>query len=95
MSREETRAQGDFNVGKCKSQIIFNKWSFFCFQSMRGLCKEEDYAFLGKPERKPEETAEGAKALEDDWREKREERVCDEKEPKPTIITLQLTSKHT
>lgn len=38
---------------------------------MRGLCKEEDYAFLGMSEK----TSEGAGSLEDDWRDKREERV--------------------
>ncbi|XP_028276477.1 matrix metalloproteinase-2 [Parambassis ranga] len=43
-------------------------------KSMRSLCKEEDYAFLGMSESKregPEATA----SLEDDWRHKKEERV--------------------
>ncbi|XP_030575571.1 chromatin assembly factor 1 subunit rlf2 [Archocentrus centrarchus] len=44
-------------------------------KSMRGLCREEDYAFLGISERTREEKTEGAAALEDDWRDKKEERV--------------------
>ncbi|XP_050933545.1 U2 small nuclear ribonucleoprotein auxiliary factor 35 kDa subunit-related protein 1-like [Lates calcarifer] len=44
-------------------------------KSMRGLCKEEDYVFLGMTEKKTKETAEGAGALEDDWRDRKEERV--------------------
>ncbi|XP_049892448.1 U2 small nuclear ribonucleoprotein auxiliary factor 35 kDa subunit-related protein 1-like [Epinephelus moara] len=44
-------------------------------QSMRGLCKEEDYVFLGVSERTTKVTAEGAGAFEDDWRDKKEERV--------------------
>ncbi|XP_047431569.1 U2 small nuclear ribonucleoprotein auxiliary factor 35 kDa subunit-related protein 1-like [Mugil cephalus] len=43
-------------------------------KSMRGLCKEEDYAFLAESEGTAEETA-GAVALEDDWRDGKEERV--------------------
>ncbi|KAL3976673.1 gap junction delta-2 protein [Sarotherodon galilaeus] len=39
-------------------------------KSMRGLCKEEDYVFLGTSER-----TEGAAALGDDWRDRKEERV--------------------
>ncbi|XP_073337207.1 uncharacterized protein [Pagrus major] len=62
-------------------------------KSMRGLCKEEDYVFLGTSENTTKETAEGAGALEDDWREKKEERVRDEEEPKHTIITPQATEK--
>ncbi|XP_044042265.1 U2 small nuclear ribonucleoprotein auxiliary factor 35 kDa subunit-related protein 1-like isoform X2 [Siniperca chuatsi] len=38
---------------------------------MRGLCKEEDYAFLGMSEKMPE----GAGPLEDDFGDKKEERV--------------------
>lgn len=37
---------------------------------MRGLCKEEDYAFLRTSER-----TEGAAALGNDWRDRKEERV--------------------
>ncbi|GLD45979.1 golgin subfamily A member 6-like protein 2 [Lates japonicus] len=44
-------------------------------KSMRGLCKEEDYAFLGMTEKKTKETAEGAGASENDWRDRKEERV--------------------
>ena len=44
---------------------------------MRGLCKEEDYAFLGTSERTTKESDDGAQALEDDWRHKKEERVRD------------------
>ncbi|XP_056224248.1 U2 small nuclear ribonucleoprotein auxiliary factor 35 kDa subunit-related protein 1-like [Seriola aureovittata] len=44
-------------------------------KSMRGLCKEEDYAFLGVSEKTTRETAEGAGALEDDWIDRKEERV--------------------
>ncbi len=62
---------------------------------MRGLCIEEDYAFLGMPEKTTEETADGAGALEDDWKDKREERVRDKKEPKSTNPPLQLTEEHT
>ncbi|XP_035770544.1 U2 small nuclear ribonucleoprotein auxiliary factor 35 kDa subunit-related protein 1-like isoform X2 [Neolamprologus brichardi] len=39
-------------------------------KSMRGLCKEEDYAFLRTSER-----TEGAAALGNDWRDRKEERV--------------------
>lgn len=39
---------------------------------MRGLCTEEDYAFLGMSEKTTEEAA-GASG--DDWRDKKEERV--------------------
>lgn len=42
---------------------------------MRGLCTEEDYAFLGMSEKTTEEAA-GASG--DDWRDKKEERVRDE-----------------
>ncbi|KAK2858777.1 hypothetical protein Q5P01_003397 [Channa striata] len=43
-------------------------------KSMRCLCKEEDYAFLGTTEKTIKEVAEGAGFLEDDWRDKKEER---------------------
>lgn len=45
---------------------------------MRGLCKEEDYAFLCVSEKTAEEGREddkGVGATEDDWRVKKEERV--------------------
>lgn len=45
---------------------------------MRGLCKEEDYAFLGMSQKATKEVAEGAGVFEDDWRDKKEERVRDE-----------------
>lgn len=47
---------------------------------MRGLCKEEDYAFLCVSEKMAEEGREddkGVRATEDDWRVKKEERVKD------------------
>lgn len=47
---------------------------------MRGLCKEEDYAFLCVSEKTAEEGREddkGVGATEDDWRVKKEERVKD------------------
>ncbi|XP_071358616.1 scaffold attachment factor B2 [Trachinotus anak] len=44
-------------------------------KSMRGLCKEEDYSFLGVSEKTTKETAEGGGELEDDWRDTKEERV--------------------
>lgn len=47
---------------------------------MRGLCKEEDYAFLCVSEKTAEEGREddkGVVATEDDWRVKKEERVKD------------------
>lgn len=44
---------------------------------MRGLCKEEDYEFLGMSEKTTKVTAEGAGALENDWRDKKEDRVRD------------------
>ncbi|XP_051248453.1 U2 small nuclear ribonucleoprotein auxiliary factor 35 kDa subunit-related protein 1-like [Dicentrarchus labrax] len=44
-------------------------------KSMRGLCKEEDYAFLGMSEKTTKETARVAGALGDDWRDQKEERV--------------------
>ncbi|XP_059182353.1 U2 small nuclear ribonucleoprotein auxiliary factor 35 kDa subunit-related protein 1-like [Centropristis striata] len=43
--------------------------------SMRGLCKEEDYAFLGLSEKTTKVTSEEARDLKDDWRDKKEERV--------------------
>ncbi|XP_013856301.1 eukaryotic translation initiation factor 3 subunit A [Austrofundulus limnaeus] len=39
---------------------------------MRGLCKEEDYAFLGIPKSLSKE---GWAALEEDWQAKKQERV--------------------
>ncbi|XP_037837021.1 U2 small nuclear ribonucleoprotein auxiliary factor 35 kDa subunit-related protein 1-like [Kryptolebias marmoratus] len=42
-------------------------------KSMRGLCKEEDYAFLGMPMSPTKE--EGHAALQDNWRDKKEDRV--------------------
>lgn len=42
---------------------------------MRGLWKEEDYAFLAMSEKITKETEEGARALEDNWKDKKEERV--------------------
>lgn len=52
------------------------------FQSMRGLCKEEDYAFLGASEKTPgdEKREDKASASLNDWRAKEEERVRDEEE---------------
>ncbi|CAN9508133.1 unnamed protein product [Ophioblennius macclurei] len=44
-------------------------------KSMRNLCKEEDYAFLGNSGKTTREWTEEAAALEDDWRDKKEERV--------------------
>lgn len=47
---------------------------------MRGLCKEEDYAFLCVSEKTAEEGREddkGVGATGDDWRVKKEERVKD------------------
>ncbi|CAB1442473.1 unnamed protein product [Pleuronectes platessa] len=44
-------------------------------KSLRGLCKEEDYAFLGTSKKSAEETAEGTGALRDDRRDPKEERV--------------------
>ncbi|XP_062239353.1 U2 small nuclear ribonucleoprotein auxiliary factor 35 kDa subunit-related protein 1-like [Platichthys flesus] len=44
-------------------------------KSLRGLCKEEDYAFLGTSQKSAEETAEGTGALKDDRRDPKEERV--------------------
>lgn len=46
---------------------------FFGLQSMRGLCREEDYVFLGMSEKNTEETEEGA--FKDDSGGQREERV--------------------
>lgn len=40
---------------------------------MRGLCKEEDYAFLGKSENICKDQASGSK--EDEWSARREARV--------------------
>ncbi|KAM7377966.1 hypothetical protein PAMA_013059 [Pampus argenteus] len=44
-------------------------------KSMRGLCKEEDYAFLGTSEKMTREGTEGAGDVEDDRRDKKDERV--------------------
>ncbi|XP_045569545.1 golgin subfamily A member 6-like protein 22 [Salmo salar] len=40
-------------------------------KSMRGMCKEEDYAFLGEKEKRPKET----ETLGEDWKEDKVERV--------------------
>lgn len=49
---------------------------------MRGLCKEEDYAFLGASEKTPEDEKQEdqASASGNDWRIKEEERVRDKEE---------------
>lgn len=49
---------------------------------MRGLCKEEDYAFLGASEKTPEDEQQEDKASASgsDWRIKEEERVRDKEE---------------
>ncbi|RVE56270.1 hypothetical protein OJAV_G00219600 [Oryzias javanicus] len=44
-------------------------------RSMRSLCKEEDYAFLGTSESRRRETTEGSADLEDNWRDKKESRA--------------------
>ncbi|KAF1372549.1 hypothetical protein PFLUV_G00266650 [Perca fluviatilis] len=44
-------------------------------KSMRDLCKEEDYAFLGMSEKMTNVAAERAGDSLDDWRDKKEERV--------------------
>lgn len=47
---------------------------------MRELCKEEDYAFLGVAEKMAEEGKEDdevVRAIEDDWRVQKQERVKD------------------
>lgn len=47
-------------------------------KTMRGLCKEEDYAFLCVSEKTAEEGREddkGVGATEDDWKVKKEERI--------------------
>ncbi|TNN42552.1 hypothetical protein EYF80_047267 [Liparis tanakae] len=49
---------------------------------MRGLCKEEDYAFLGTPERTTAGTPGGA--LEDDWGDGKEDRVREGEEDRVT-----------
>lgn len=46
---------------------------------MRGLCKEEDYTFLGVSDETTDGGAGEARASEDDWREKKEERVRNKK----------------
>lgn len=62
--------------------VKHNKFDLFCLhlQTMRGLCKEEDYAFLGEAEKMAEEGKEddeGVRATEDDWRVQKQERVKD------------------
>nr|XP_043877487.1 U2 small nuclear ribonucleoprotein auxiliary factor 35 kDa subunit-related protein 1-like [Solea senegalensis] len=44
-------------------------------KSMRGLCKEEDYVFLGMSGKMSKEVVEAAGAFEDDGSMKKEERV--------------------
>ncbi|XP_065807462.1 U2 small nuclear ribonucleoprotein auxiliary factor 35 kDa subunit-related protein 1-like isoform X1 [Labrus bergylta] len=44
-------------------------------KSMRGLCKEEDYEFLGMSGKMTKEPTEGAEALEDYRRHDKEERI--------------------
>eukprot|EP00064_Thunnus_orientalis_P007708 superscaffoldBa00000872_g7730 len=58
-------------------------------KSMRGLCKEEDYAFLGTSEETTKEGTEGAEALEDNSGDKEEER---EKERQWRTHVAELTS---
>ncbi|XP_037551634.1 U2 small nuclear ribonucleoprotein auxiliary factor 35 kDa subunit-related protein 1-like [Nematolebias whitei] len=49
--------------------------SILMSKSMRGLCKEEDYAFLGIPKSSIKGYIEGQTTLEDDWRDNKEARV--------------------
>ncbi|XP_040928079.1 U2 small nuclear ribonucleoprotein auxiliary factor 35 kDa subunit-related protein 1-like [Betta splendens] len=49
-------------------------------KSMRGLCKEEDYAFLGMSGETTKEAAEGAGASEGERRDKRDGRVHGQQE---------------
>ncbi|KAG7234694.1 hypothetical protein INR49_004099 [Caranx melampygus] len=58
-------------------------------KSMRGLCKEEDYTFLGVSEKTTKETAEGGGVSKDDLRDKREER---EREQQWRTHIAELTS---
>ncbi|KAM6984762.1 uncharacterized protein FYW47_014438 [Aplochiton taeniatus] len=44
-------------------------------KSMRELCKEEDYEFLGKKEIKQDETKEEPTVLEEDWKDKKADRI--------------------
>ncbi|KAM6895646.1 uncharacterized protein FYW49_019512 [Xenentodon cancila] len=44
-------------------------------KSMRGLCKEEDYAFLGMSGSTTHDTTEGLVALEDDQKDEKKEKV--------------------
>lgn len=68
----------NLHVGRCK-QVWALTGGSSGFQSMRGLCKEEDYAFLGVSEKMPEDEKQEDKAAAfgNDWRIKREERVRD------------------
>ncbi|XP_048865724.1 U2 small nuclear ribonucleoprotein auxiliary factor 35 kDa subunit-related protein 1-like isoform X2 [Brienomyrus brachyistius] len=43
-------------------------------KAMRGICKEEDYAFLGKLD-KSQNQSKDTKCMEDEWRGKYEDRV--------------------
>lgn len=45
---------------------------------MRGLCKEEDYEFLGMSEKAAEDVAKGAGIWGDNWKDKKEDRVRNE-----------------
>ncbi|KAM7366917.1 hypothetical protein PAMP_014853 [Pampus punctatissimus] len=58
-------------------------------KSMRGLCKEEDYAFLGMSEKMPKEGTEGAGDVEDDRGDKKDER---KKEQQWRTHVAELTS---
>lgn len=58
---------------------------------MRGLCKEEDYEFLGMSEKATKDVTKGADVLEDDWRDKKE-RVRNEK---PGFKYKEVTTKPT
>lgn len=60
---------------------------------MRGLCKEEDYAFLGESESMTKGTTEGLAALEDGQKDVKEERVRHmQKLPVMIKIKSQLTN---
>lgn len=57
---------------------------------MRGLCKEEDYAFLGTSEKTTNEETDVAEAVQGEQGDEKDERVRDEKPGAKYLIKLTL-----
>lgn len=59
---------------------------------MRGICKEEDYAFLGHLD-KSQNQSKDTKHVEDEWRGNHEDRVSDTVTRRRTYVALPCSMK--